>query len=120
MFARRPNIPAFSAAVKVNQEGQHDDAKRQISVIQSYDTLSESQKTQFRQVITQGLRGKFAGALGDDTDAMLSVVDIWIRYGFLPIRNAYLRGLRKQPERSCHPAAQTIFTSRTRWNRSAA
>jgi len=66
-----------------------DDTKRQISIVQGYDTLSERQKVQFRQVIMEGLQGKFAGTLGNDTDGMLAIVGIWIRYGFLPMSKAF-------------------------------
>lgn len=65
------------------------DTEKQITILHGYDSLSELQKTQFRRVITDGLRGKFTGALGSDTAAMLSVVEIWIRYGFLPMSNGF-------------------------------
>lgn len=66
-----------------------ESSNRQLSVMRGYHTLSEPQKEQFRRVITQGLHGKFTGTLGEDTDAMLSIVEIWIRYGFLPISQAF-------------------------------
>lgn len=65
------------------------DTPHQISILQGYDTLSERQKNQFRQVIMEGLRGKFLATLGDDADGMLSIVEIWIRYGFLPMSKAF-------------------------------
>jgi len=60
-----------------------------VDIIRNQQALSPVQKAQFRQIIVQGLRGKFTPTLREDTAAMLRVVDIWIRYGFLPMSETY-------------------------------
>jgi len=60
-----------------------------IRFVSDYGALSEVQQLQFRRVIMEGLRGKFASTLQDDTDGMLSIIDIWIKYGFLPMDETF-------------------------------
>lgn len=63
--------------------------EKSIRVVSDYETLSEPQKLQFRRVIMEGLKGKFSTTLQDDTDSILSIVDIWIKYGFLPMHETF-------------------------------
>ena len=65
------------------------DIEKSIMVVSGHNTLSELQRLQFRRVIVEGLKGKFISTLQDDTDSMLSVVDIWIKYGFLPMDETF-------------------------------
>jgi len=60
-----------------------------IRFVSDYGALSEVQQLQFRRVIMEGLKGKFISTLQDDTDSILSVIDIWIRYGFLPMDETF-------------------------------
>ena len=60
-----------------------------IRFVSDYGALSEVQQLQFRRVIMEGLKGKFASTLQDDTDGMLSIIDIWIKYGFLPMDETF-------------------------------
>ena len=60
-----------------------------IRFVSDYGALSEVQQLQFRRVIMEGLRGKFASTLRDDTEGMLSIIDIWIKYGFLPMDETF-------------------------------
>ena len=60
-----------------------------IRFVSDYGALSEVQQLQFRRVIMEGLKGKFVSTLQDDTDSILSVIDIWIRYGFLPMDETF-------------------------------
>ena len=57
--------------------------------VSDYGALSEVQQLQFRRVIMEGLKGKFVSTLQDDTDGMLSIIDIWIKYGFLPMDETF-------------------------------
>ena len=66
-----------------------DGTEKSIRFVSDYNTLSELQKAQFRRVIMEGLKGKFISTLQDDTDSILSVIDIWIRYGFLPMDETF-------------------------------
>ncbi|MDD2201336.1 MAG: GNAT family N-acetyltransferase [Firmicutes bacterium] len=65
------------------------DIEKNIRVASDYGTLSELQKLQFRRVIMEGLKSKFITTLQDDTDSILSIVDIWIKYGFLPMDQTF-------------------------------
>lgn len=65
------------------------DIEENIRFVSGYETLSEPQKLQFRRVIMEGLKGKFISTLQDDTDSMLSIVDTWIKYGFLPMDETF-------------------------------
>jgi len=60
-----------------------------IRFVSDYGALSEVQQLQFRRVIMEGLKGKFVSTLQDDTDGMLSIIDIWIKYGFLPMDETF-------------------------------
>ena len=60
-----------------------------IRFVSDYGALSEVQQLQFRRVIMEGLKGKFISTLQDDTDGMLSIIDIWIKYGFLPMDETF-------------------------------
>ena len=64
-------------------------AENNIRFVSDYGALSEVQQLQFRRVIMEGLRGKFASTLRDDTEGMLSIIDIWIKYGFLPMDETF-------------------------------
>ncbi len=65
------------------------DIEKSIRVASDYNTLSEPQKLQFRRVIMEGLKGKFITTLHDNTDSILSIVDIWIKYGFRPMDKTF-------------------------------
>ena len=60
-----------------------------IRFVSDYGALSEVQQLQFRRVIMEGLKGKFVSTLQDDTDGMLSIIDIWIKFGFLPMDETF-------------------------------
>ena len=60
-----------------------------IRFVSDYGALSEVQQLQFRRVIMEGLKGKFVSTLQDDTDGMLSIIDIWTKYGFLPMDETF-------------------------------
>ena len=60
-----------------------------IRFVSDYGALSEVQQLQFRRVIMEGLKGKFVSTLQNDTDGMLSIIDIWIKYGFLPMDETF-------------------------------
>jgi hypothetical protein len=62
---------------------------KNIRFVSDYDALSEVQQLQFRRVIVEGLKGKFISTLQDDTDSILSIIDIWIKYGFLPMDETF-------------------------------
>jgi hypothetical protein len=64
---------------------ERNDPKMNITIVMDYYSLSEPQKMQFKQVIMEGLRGKFLNTLQNDTNSILSIIDIWIKYGFLPM-----------------------------------
>ena len=63
--------------------------EKSIRFVSDYDALSEVQQLQFRRVIVEGLKGKFISTLQDDTDSILSIIDIWIKYGFLPMDETF-------------------------------
>ena len=60
-----------------------------IRFVSDYGALSEVQQLQFRRVIMEGLKGKFVSTLQNDTDGMLSIIGIWIKYGFLPMDETF-------------------------------
>lgn len=66
-----------------------DDIGNNVKVVMGYYSLSEPRKMQFKRIIMEGLRGKFVSTLQDDTDSIMSIIDIWIKYGFLPMDKSY-------------------------------
>lgn len=60
-----------------------------IRIVAGQAALSDAQRGQFREVVVQGLQGKFAKTLQEDQAGMLKVVDTWIRYGFLPMDETF-------------------------------
>jgi len=60
-----------------------------IAVLSGYHGLSETQKAQFKRVIMEGLNGKFARTLPDDEKSILRIIDIWIKYDFLPMDETF-------------------------------
>lgn len=60
-----------------------------IKIISDYHALSETQQREFRAVTMEGLKGKFYQTLRDDTDSMLGIVEVWIKYGFLPMDETF-------------------------------
>jgi len=63
--------------------------EKNIRFVSDYVALSEAQQLQFRRVIVEGLKGKFISTLQDDADSILSIIDIWIKYGFLPMDETF-------------------------------
>ncbi len=53
------------------------------------DTLSNAQKIQFKHIIMEGIKGKFIKTLHDDTRKMLKIIELWIKYGFLPMDETF-------------------------------
>jgi len=66
-----------------------DDPVLSLKVVGSYDNLTSMQQMQFKQVIMEGLKGKFAKTLPDDTESIKLIIDIWIKYGFLPMERNF-------------------------------
>jgi ribosomal protein S18 acetylase RimI-like enzyme len=60
-----------------------------LRIVENLESLSEIQKNQFKHVIMEGLRGKFAKTLPDDTESILKIIDIWIQYDFLPVDETF-------------------------------
>ena len=66
-----------------------DDTGSKVKVAMDYHALSGPQKTQFKRIIMEGLKGKFVSTLQDDTDSIMSIIDIWIKHGFLPMDKSF-------------------------------
>jgi ribosomal protein S18 acetylase RimI-like enzyme len=66
-----------------------NDTEKNIKVVMNYEALTEPQKVQFKQVVMEGLKEKFIKALKNDTDSMLAMVDVGIKYGFLPMSKSF-------------------------------
>ncbi len=59
-----------------------------LRIVEGYDRLSEEQKRQFRRVTMEGLKGKFLSTVSDET-MIQKVIDLWSRYGQLPLNEAF-------------------------------
>jgi len=60
-----------------------------LRIVENLESLSEIQKVQFKRVIMEGLRGKFAKTLPGDAESILKIIDIWIKYDFLPVDETF-------------------------------
>ncbi|HOP12049.1 MAG TPA: GNAT family N-acetyltransferase [Oscillospiraceae bacterium] len=58
-------------------------------IAEDLESLSEIQKSQFKGVIMEGLQGKFTQTLPDDTESILKIIDIWVKYDFLPMDETF-------------------------------
>jgi GNAT superfamily N-acetyltransferase len=62
---------------------------RTVRIIKNYESLTEPQKEQFKRIVMEGLKGKFAKELQDDTDNMQTIINTGIKYDFLPISKCF-------------------------------